>query len=436
MNIPDMKKIVPFLRPGHDQYYIRKRVPARYAPVEPRQIVQVCLFTDSQDVARRKAPEVWDQMIEAWEAKLDGKDTEGDARLAAARNLAHRRGYRYLDAVDVAKLPLHDLLERIASIKDSRGRIDMAEADAALGLPSASAIKASEAVDHFYKIAEERVIGKNDDQLRKHRNPRVKATEAFIEAVGDKNLADITAEDMFEFRRVLTGRVKRGEIKASSANKDITHLLALWGPVAASKGFKLQFESKGLRLKEGADDDESRLPFSESWIRDKLLAPGALAGLNKDARLILRGMVNTGARPSEIAGLLPEDIKTDVEIPHIVIRPNDNRTIKNAQSRREIPLVGVSLEAFKEAKGGFPRYAKNSASLSATVNKFLKENGLRETPEHSLYGLRHSLEDRLLRAGVDERIRMDILGHQIKRERYGEGGGLAFVRDQLLKAAL
>lgn len=72
-----MKPIKPVLRNGH--YYIRRRIPSRYAVIEPRTIVQQCLFTDSLELAQRKAGEVWAQMIEAWEAKLEGNGEEGDA---------------------------------------------------------------------------------------------------------------------------------------------------------------------------------------------------------------------------------------------------------------------------------------------------------------------------------------------------------------------
>ncbi len=95
-----------------------------------------------------------------------------------------------------------------------------------------------------------------------------------------------------------------------------------------------------------------------------------------------------------------------------------------ANARRVIPLCGVSLEAMRKFPQGFPRYRKSPASLSATINKFLREDGLLETPKHSLYGLRHSFEDRQLGAGVDERIRRDLMGHALKRERYGKGASL------------
>jgi hypothetical protein len=58
-------------------------------------------------------------------------------------------------------------------------------------------------------------------------------------------------------------------------------------------------------------------------------------------------------------------------------------------SERVIPLVGVSLDAFRAFPSDFPRYADNP-SLSDTINKFLRENELLETEGNSLYCLRHS----------------------------------------------
>lgn len=418
-------------------FYIRRRVPTRYQSVEPRRIMNVCLFTDSQTVAMRKAPAIWDEMIEAWEAKLAGKDADGEARLLAARELAQKRGWRYLDVQSVAQLPIQDVLARLGAVRDGAGRIDMQVADAALGLPKKSAIKVSEAPDTFYEVATDRLVGKSEDQLRRHRNPRLKATRNFITAVEDKSLVDLTAEDMFQFRKWLAKRVEAGEVTADSANKDMTYLLAMWKPVAQSKGFKLPFDTEGLMLKTAKKTKaRTRPPFPDKWIKDNLLAAGALDGLNTEARLILIGMINTGYRPSEGAGLLAEEIRLDTKVPHIIIQPNSNRTIKNEQSERIIPLTGVSLQAFRQAKNGFPRYATDNATLSGTVNKFLTENKLLPTPDHSLYSLRHSMEDRMLRAGIDERIRMDILGHQISRERYGDGGGLSHIHGLLKKIAL
>ncbi|SIQ39189.1 Site-specific recombinase XerD [Paracoccus thiocyanatus] len=429
-----MKKITPTLR--GDTYYLRKRVPIRYSVIEHKELVHISLATDSFDVARRKAPEVWAQMIEAWEAKLDGHDTEGEARMKAARNLAQRRGYRYLDAPEVARLPLEEILKRVESIVDKRGRLDMKEAEAALGLVPTPALTVSQAYDEFYRVAGDRIVGKSPDQLRRHKAPRLKATNNFIAVIGNKQLADVTTDDMFAFRAKWLERVAAGEVKAESANKDFIYLGAMWRAVAQAKGIALRFDTDGLALSASKGKKATRPPFSDKWIKEKLLARDALSGLNIEARTILLVMVNTGARPSEIAGLLPEEIRLDGKVPHIIIQPNANRHLKNRHSERYIPLTGVSIEAIRAMPGGFPTYAQKSATLSATVNKFLAENGLLETEQHSMYSLRHAFEDRMLTAGIDERIRRDLMGHGLKRERYGKGSDMEHVHGLLLPLAL
>lgn len=189
----------------------------------------------------------------------------------------------------------------------------------------------------------------------------------------------------------LVAQAPRGrDLTPNSANKDFTYLLNMLETVAAAKEIELGFKRKGLKLSKGKK--RTRLAFSDKWIRDVLLAPGALDGLDLEARCILLGMVNTGYRPSEAAGLLPHHIRLDAEVPHISIEP-EGRRLKNMNSERVIPLLGVSLEAFEACPKGFPRY-RNKPTFSDTINKYLRENKLLETPEHSLYSLRHSFEPR------------------------------------------
>ena len=93
---------------------------------------------------------------------------------------------------------------------------------------------------------------------------------------------------------------------------------------------------------------------------------------------------------------------------------------------RQIPLLGVSLQAARRIarRGGITRYVDNADTWSAAVNKYLTENQLRETPQHTAYSLRHSFEDRMIEAGVDERIRVELMGHKYGRPDYGRGGSL------------
>ncbi|PQO24827.1 integrase [Rhodobacteraceae bacterium WD3A24] len=402
-------------------YYLYRRVPKRYAPVETRQFVWASLHTDSPSVAERKADAAWAEMIEGWEARLAGESHEAEARFDAARRLAEVRGFRYLNAPAVAKLPVEQLVERVEAVPaEARGEPDKLEARALLGGAGEPCITVSKALELFWTLAADRTIGKSQDQLRRWRNPRIKAVKNFLAVVGDKPLAEITGDDMLDFRQWWVERIAESDLTPNSANKDLTHLSDVLKTINRMKRLNLALPLSDLTLKGG--EKRQRPPFSNDWIREKLLAPGALDGLNTQARCIVLGMVNTGYRPSEGQALTAAQIRLDHNVPHISIEP-DGRQLKSEYARRVIPLSGVSLEAFRECPEGFPRY-RESASLSATVNKFLRGNGLLETPEHSLYSLRHAFEDRMLAAGVDDRIRRDVLGHRLDRERYGKGASL------------
>ena len=56
--------------------YLYRRVPKRYASVEPRKFVWISLHTDSLSVAKAKEGVTWEQLVAAWEAKLAGDSAE------------------------------------------------------------------------------------------------------------------------------------------------------------------------------------------------------------------------------------------------------------------------------------------------------------------------------------------------------------------------
>lgn len=413
-------------------YHLRKRVPLRYSRVEPREIVGISLHTDSLSAAKVKADVAWQHMIEAWEARLAGDTSDAERRFEAARELAAIRGFRYLPAADVAKLPTEDLLARVEAVPERKGQPDKREAAAILGGASEPPITVSRALELYWGLAGDRSRGKSEDQLRRWKNPRKKAVANFIAVAGDLELSKIGPDDMLGFRDWWMEKLDAEDLTPNSANKDLIHLGDVLKTVNRMKRLGLVLPLTDLSFKEG--ERKTRPPFSVEWIKTKLLKPGALDGLNTEARCIVLGMVNTGYRPSEGQALTAAQIRLEDDVPHIRIEPV-GRQLKSAYARRIIPLAGVSLEAFKQCPNGFPRYADNPG-LSGTVNKFLRDNGLMETPGHTLYSLRHSFEDRMLAAGVDDRIRRDLFGHRLTRERYGQGASLEHLAEVIQKVAL
>lgn len=238
---------------------------------------------------------------------------------------------------------------------------------------------------------------------------------------------------MLQFRAWLQDRIEAEDIVAASANKDLIHLGDVLKTVTRMKRLDISLPLDGLAFKEG--EQEKRPPFSDKWIRTKILGPSALDGLDPEARAILLGTINTGYRPSEAACAMPDQFRLHDEVPHLIIRPRDDRQIKNRNSKRLLPLVGVSLEALQVFPHGFPRYRDDNSTLSSNVNKYLRANGLIESDRHVMYSLHHSFMDRLLRGKIDDRIRSDLMGHSQKRQKHGQGGGLAFQAAALQRIA-
>lgn len=124
--------------------------------------------------------------------------------------------------------------------------------------------------------------------------------------------------------------------------------------------------------------------------------------IDDDIRHLVALISDTGLRLAEAAGLLVEDLVTDCEHPHIVVRPYEHRSLKTQSSARTVPLVGAALWAANRVKATansvycFPRYNKssstNSNSASAAINKWIKTIA---GPLALVHGMRHSFRDRL-----------------------------------------
>ncbi len=160
-----------------------RRVPKRYETIESRKFVWVSLHTDSRTVADAKCPLIWEQMIEGWEARLAGNTDDAEAQFAAARELAKVRGFRYLRAEAVARLPVDEILQRVEAIPVRNRQPDALEAAAVLGGVKEPGISVSRALELYWSLSKEKTPGKSEDQLRRWKNPLIKAVKNFATVV-------------------------------------------------------------------------------------------------------------------------------------------------------------------------------------------------------------------------------------------------------------
>ncbi|UPT67640.1 MAG: hypothetical protein M0D57_02930 [Sphingobacteriales bacterium JAD_PAG50586_3] len=285
-------------------------------------------------------------------------------------------------------------------------------------------------------MAKNKIMNKSPNQVRKWRLPRKRAINNFIKCIGNKPITQITRDDTLKFRDWWIERIEKENLVTDSANKDIVNVKNILELVSDNLKLGIDVSHLFKKLILTVENENKRLPFESSFIINTLLNPRKLSGLNPQAKWVLHAMAETGAGLSELVGLLPEDIVLDAEIPHICILPRPKKPLKTKYRKRVIPLVGFALDAFKACPQGFTDYWDRPDSLSAVLGKYLSENNLLPTPNHTVYSLRHSFQDRILSVNTPDRIQADLMGHKFNRQAYGEGGSLAHKFEWIKKAQL
>lgn len=438
------KKPDRHLQKRNGNFFYKRRVPKEISALDDRgEHIRISLKTDDLAVARTKRDIYETADNEYWASLVLG--FEGDkARLqyASAVKRAEALGFAYRPASQVALEPLEALAQRFEAILDTR--TEKSALAAVLGTVASPGATVSQAEKiYLEEIVPHELTGKSKDQRKRWIAKKKASFKNFIDLIGDKQLADITKDDANKFYKTWMDRIApkdgRGSHSPSSGNRDMGNLRTLYSAYFTYMGQKnrdnpfsdLSFSEKKKR---------KRPPFPVAWIKDRILAPGALAGLNEEARGVLLILVETGARMGEICNLTSPTIDIASNVPHIKIEPredpDDPREIKTHSSIRSVPLVGVSLEAMRKHPNGFPRYKDKETVLSNTLNKFFRDNSLFPTTKHTIYSLRHAFEDRMKEAGIDHELRKILMGHSIDRPDYGIGGSLEWRMQELKKLEL
>jgi len=429
-----------YLKQREDRFYYQRRVPRQLAATDPRGTVRIALKTDSIAEARHKR----DQLEKAddlyWSALSNGHKATALKRYSSAVERALAHGFTYMPAPELAdNAALEELLARIDAAPSVK---DHPVTEAILGHAPRPKPTVSEAFEIYVaEIAAANVTTKSPAQHASWLKAKRRAVSNFVKVIGDLPLEDITRDHARQFyqwwlaRVVPPGDSPAEPLSADTAKRDMGNMRKLFASYAKHIG-KDDIPNPFRNMSFSTNQLNKRAAFSTEWMRDKILKPGALASLNIDARLIVYALVETGARPSEICNLLPENIILDAPIPYISIRSTSSREIKTRSSTREIPLVGVSLAAMQRAKDGFSRYRDRETTLSATLTKAFRAAKLFPTSEHYIYSLRHSFEKRMTEAGIDYGLRCLLMGHTTKRPVYGDGGSMQYRRDELAKIVL
>ena len=451
-----MKKPDRYLIKRGNYWFYKRRIPKQYRSFDEREFIRKTLGTSSLEIARLRRDALEQADNDFWTSMAfhnddaDSSETQVRVRSGLARKYkaacsrALARGFVYAPAEKlVEQSELSEIIDRIKVIQSSQTSVPTAsheaETAALLGGVEEPAVTVWEAFDTYCsEIAVGDLINKSPKQRSLWMKTKKRGVNYFTDLIGDKPIAEISREDALKYYNWWAARLipKNGEkpLKANTANRDIGNMRQLY--TAYFKHLGDDRRDNPFRNLSFKDSSPTRIPpFEDDWVRRKIIVPGAFGELNIEASSIVYAMIETGCRPSEIANLLPDDIKLNAPVPFIRIRPKQGMEIKTVSSIRDVPLVGISLKAMQKCPDGFRRYRDKNDSLSQILMKTFRARGLFPTKDHVIYSFRHAFEKRMLEAGLDYGFRCMIMGHRNTRPKYGDGGSMEYRRDQLLKIA-
>lgn len=254
-------------------------------------------------------------------------------------------------------------------------------------------------------------------------------------------LAELTREDAREVRDHMLRDLQKNPSTVKRCITDIRAMVNLGIKEFDLAGVSNPFEKLEVKQVTVAKEERSPIPDEVlAAIRSRLVANAGSTIWN-----IWRIVEGTGCRLGEVTGLLVSDVVLDAPIPYIDLREHDHRRLKTAGSIRRVPLIGEALiaaqGAVKEANGSaflFPRYGRirGADSASATLMKHIR--AVTEDKKIVVHSLRHTMEDRLIRARIDEFDRNLVLGHSSggMSERYGGPEARLEAAERALRAAI
>jgi integrase len=232
--------------------------------------------------------------------------------------------------------------------------------------------------------------------------------------------------------------------RPDTLNKTLGMLSAVF--TLAIREYELPMVNPWARLKdEVTDRQDDRRSFTPDELNRYV---HGLDNLNEEARLIGLLMVHTGCRTMEAAGLTLGDLQMQNNTPHLQLRPNHIRSLKNKQSKRDVPLIEKALDELKpylaQRKSNdpkapvFPRYGRDGGmdAVSQLLNGVIRKRLKIDDPTLVAYSTRHTMKDKMRAIRTTTELQHSILGHgkRTVADNYGEGELLRYLLDELVKA--
>lgn len=402
-------------RGKHQWYYFLFTVPkASYGKIKktksgkPKKQIWVSLGTIDRDEAlMRMGPKLADlkQQFPA------GINDNRPATYATISDTSRSLGFEYRPAPEVRQPSVAETVEIVNKLIEARMRFDTPDANQVIAITGAMPIPEltlETALERYKIIKADKVLNKNEIQTDTYWAPYNRAVKDFTNFAGEIDVYNVKLQTIEDYRADLIQRVAKGDFKTDYANGYLERITRISKQFYKTRpNLRNPFPDVDLLTQ---NDDASREPFTDDEVR-ALAKKIKTSKANRELLAILQIAQNTGAGITELCWIHADDIILDAEIPHIKIRPNVYRKYLKEQVReRDLPLIGVALEAAKQFPKGFPRYQdqKGARRMYSATNRFIKS----VVKNNSFAGYRHRIAELLRNGDYKDQFQNAVLGHK------------------------
>ncbi|WP_229173529.1 hypothetical protein [Bradyrhizobium ivorense] len=272
-----------FLTRRNGTWHFARRVPIEFAHLDRRGVIRhstkIRIASDRAAVRASRVAEKFNAGLEQhWRALADSDSRDALNSYDEARRRARQLGFDYVENAQLVAAPAVDRLERLETLVAKDLVNDQGAREAVLGLKKKPVFKVSKIFDEYEAETKDQVLDLSPDQLRIWRNARKRVVKSFTGVVGDKSVTDLTVDDAIDFRNFWRDRIVQEGIAAKSANREVGQLSGMIKELNVLRRLGLPDLFKGLRLK--GEIDKEPTPYETKFIQNRLLAGGALDGLN------------------------------------------------------------------------------------------------------------------------------------------------------------
>jgi len=411
-------------------YYLRMRVPAEFADVEPLTEINRSLKTRDRIEAEAQCTIMRAALFNDWRARRAGKAADTRAIFDASIELLKGWGMSFSPMEELLTGPIDEILSRIEAVANLAPSSPAVPAVlGAVDLPDATF---EEMAERMPVLKAATIRAKNARQLREWCGNYKRAAKDVATHIGQRTVLTINEQDATNYEAFWKKCAQTGKVSTNYANKQVRYVRQMidahFEDIRLPKSKRIN-AFLGLKVEKlpGEDDEErKKLPLPEWWIRDRLVRDKILEGQDQEASDIAIIAAICGCRASEIYDLPETDIHLDHEIPHLMLRAvqegPERRQLKCQSAKRAVVLLGPALEAMLRHPHGFTKY-RGKAAYSGNVNGYLRDNNLfpalpeGEDGHYVISGTRHSFEDRMIAVKMSNEERAFMIGHSIARLR-------------------